>query len=372
MYLIDYFIKYVFAAFFISKVIVSQAPPPPHLSDLESRFEKWMAHHGRIHKDAHEKMERFEIFKENVPKIEIFNAGPDRGYKLGINGFADMTDEEFRGSVLNGYTRVKPKMISDTAPHHDQNTSRYASAISDLPESLDWREEGAVTPIKNQGDCGLKDKSIRNASLKKMQGEGSCWAFSAVAAVEGTNQINTGQLVSLSEQELVDCVGIRDIHTDCHGGRKEEAFEFIQRNGGITTEPDYPYTGVGGICDTRKASDVAVQISGYEAVPANDETALLRAVAGQPVSVSVDASSFEFRSYESGVFVGGCGTQLNHDFTVVGYGSRSSDGIKYWLVKNSWGVGWGEEGYMRMERDVDDEGGLCGIVMEACYPIVGV
>ncbi|KAL6546515.1 hypothetical protein OROMI_022236 [Orobanche minor] len=351
MYLIDYFIKYVFAAFFISKVLVS-----PHLSDLESRFEKWMAHHGRIHKDAHEKMERFEIFKENVQKIEIFNAGPDRGYKLGINGFADMTDEEFRGSVLNGYTRVKPKMISDTAPHHDQNTSRYANAISDLPESLDWREEGAVTPIKNQGDCG------------------SCWAFSAVAAVEGINQINTGQLVSLSEQELVDCVGIRDIHTDCHGGgRKEEAFEFIQRNGGITTESDYPYTGVGGICDTGKAPDVAVQISGYEDVLANDETALLRAVAGQPVSVSVDASSFEFRSYESGVFVGGCGTQLDHDFTVVGYGSRSSDGIKYWLVKNSWGVGWGEEGYMRMERDVvADEGGLCGIAMEACYPIVGV
>ncbi|KAL6562064.1 hypothetical protein OROGR_003071 [Orobanche gracilis] len=351
MYLTDYF-QYVFAAILISKVLVSQASPP-HLPDLESQFEKWMAHHGRFHNDAHEKAERFEIFKENLQKIEIFNAGPDREYKLGINGFADMTDEEFRGSVLTGHTNVKQRRISNPASH-DRNTSRYANAISDFPESLDWREEGAVTPIKNQGDCG------------------SCWAFSAVAAVEGISQINTGQLVSLSEQELLDCVGIRGIRTDhCHGGRKEKAFEFIHQNGGITTGSDYPYTGVVGICDTGKASEVSVQISGYEAVPANDEAALLRAVAGQPVSVSVDASSFEFKSYESGVFVGGCGTQLNHDFTVVGYG-RSRDGIKYWLVKNSWGEGWGEEGYMRIERDVDDEEGLCGIAMEACYPTLEV
>ncbi|MED6188322.1 putative cellulose expressed protein 1 [Stylosanthes scabra] len=218
--------------------------------------------------------------------------------------------------------------------------------VSDVPNAIDWRQNGAVTPIKNQGSCGC------------------CWAFSTDAATEGIHQITTGNLVSLSEQELVDC---DTVDHGCEGGLMENGFQFIIKNGGITTESNYPYKGVDETCDTSKEAPPAAQIKGYEKVPANSEDALQRAVANQPVSVAIDASGSAFQFYSSGVFTGDCGTQLDHGVTTVGYGA-DDDGTEYWIVKNLWGTEWGEEGYIRMKKGIDTSEGLCGIAMDASYP----
>ncbi|KDP38777.1 hypothetical protein JCGZ_05113 [Jatropha curcas] len=193
-----------------------------------------------------------------------------------------------------------------------------------------------------------------------------CWAFSAVAAMEGITKLSTGKLISLSEQELVDCDTSGE-DQGCEGGLMDDAFGFIKKNGGLTTEANYPYQGTDDTCNTKKAADKAAKINGYEDVPANSEQALLKAVANQPVSVAIDASGSAFQFYSGGVFTGDCGTELDHGVTAVGYGT-SDDGTKYWLVKNSWGTSWGENGYIRMERDIDAKEGLCGIAMEPSYP----
>ena len=184
--------------------------------------------------------------------------------------------------------------------------------------------------------------------------------------MEGITQLSTGKLISLSEQELVDCDTSGE-DQGCNGGLMDDAFKFIEQNHGLTTEANYPYARTDGTCNRKKAAHPAAKINGYEDVPANNEKALQKAVAHQPIAVAIDAGGFEFQFYSSGVFTGQCGTELDHGVAAVGYGT-SDDGMKYWLVKNSWGTGWGEEGYIRMQRDVTAKEGLCGIAMQASYP----
>ncbi|OAY26310.1 senescence-specific cysteine protease SAG39 [Manihot esculenta] len=307
---------------------------------MAERHEIWMAKYGRVYKDKAEKERRFTIFKQNVDFIESFNNVGNRPYKLGVNAFADLTNEEFRDS-RSGYRRSSIFKTSETSLFRYEN-------ITAVPTSIDWTKKGAVTPIKDQGQCGC------------------CWAFSAVAAMEGITKLSTGKLISLSEQELVDCDTSGE-DQGCEGGLMDDAFKFIIKNGGLATEANYPYQGVDGTCNNGKASNHAAKITGYEDVPANSEESLQKAVANQPVSVAIDASGSAFQFYSSGVFTGDCGTELDHGVTAVGYGT-SDDGTKYWLVKNSWGTSWGEDGYIRMERDIDAKEGLCGIAMEPSYP----
>lgn len=306
-------------------------------SSMRARHEEWMTQYGRVYKDAKEKEMHFNIFKENVEHIESFNKFGSKPYKLGINQFTDLTNEEFKASRngIKGHKRSPKAAVS----------FRYEN-FTDVPTSMDWRAMGAVTAIKDQGQCG------------------SCWAFSAVAAVEGITQITTSMLISLSEQELIDC-NTGGSSQGCEGGNMDDAFGFIVQNG-LTTEANYPYQGSDGTCNTDMEGNNAASISSYEDVPTNNEQALMQAVANQPISVYIDASDPSFQSYSSGIYTGDCGTTLDHGVVVVGYGE--DNGMNYWLVKNSWGSQWGEEGFIRMQKDIDAGEGLCGIAMAPTYP----
>ncbi|GAB2280552.1 hypothetical protein Dimus_015178 [Dionaea muscipula] len=309
-------------------------------------YERWSIHH-MIHRTREEKRRRFNVFKANVMHIHQHNnkMGGIKPYKLRLNKFGDMTNLEFI-SIYG--SRIKHHRM-----HHPRNQTSFMyeqAQLDGLPLSIDWRTKGALNPIKNQGSCG------------------SCWAFSAVCSIESINQIRTNKLVSLSEQELVDCDNKDD--AGCNGGLMENAFAFVKKNGGLTTESNYPYQAKDGTCDTTKENSHVVSIDGYEVVPQNDESALMKAVANQPVSVSIDAGGTDMQFYSQGVFTGECGTELNHGVVAVGYGTTTAtDGTTdYWIVRNSWGTGWGENGYIRMQRGIDAKEGLCGIAMDASYP----
>ncbi|XP_073133740.1 senescence-specific cysteine protease SAG39-like [Henckelia pumila] len=337
------FSKIIILAIFVtvlgmySSLAVATSRSIPGRGNMAERHEHWMKQYGRVYNDQVEKAKRFKIFNQNVKFIESFNLNQTNSYKLAVNEFADVSNEEFRAS-RGGYKR---------SPHNTFSTNFRHENVTAIPASLDWRKKGAVTAVKNQFTCGC------------------CWAFSAVAATEGINGIKTGKLVSLSEQELVDC----DIKNNegCDGGLMNEAFEFIIHQG-LSTEANYPYRGENGMCNRKKESWRVAKITGYENVPSEDESALLKAVAKQPVSVAIDASGPTFRFFAGGIYTGECGTDLDHGVTVVGYG-KSKSGKKYWLVKNSWGAEWGEGGYVKFERDVGAKKGLCGIAMDASYPI---
>lgn len=306
-------------------------------------YESWLVKHRKNYNALGEKEKRFEIFKDNLKFVDEHNNAGESTFKLGLNKFADLTNDEFRSKYL-GAKKQKPTLLKKA------NSDRYLyKAGEELPESVDWRDKGAVVPVKDQGQCG------------------SCWAFSTIAAVEGINQIVTGDLISLSEQELVDCD--TTYNSGCDGGLMDYAFDFIVKNGGLDTEKDYPYKGVDGTCDVYRKNAKVVSIDGYEDVPANSEESLQKAVAHQPVSVAIEAGGRFFQLYESGVYTAGCGTSLDHGVAAVGYGT-TEEGVDYWIVRNSWGSDWGEKGYIRMERNLKTaKTGKCGIAMEASYPI---
>ncbi|KFK39254.1 hypothetical protein AALP_AA3G220300 [Arabis alpina] len=305
-------------------------------------YERWLVENQKNYNGLGEKERRFKIFKDNLQFIEEHNSIPNRTYELGLTRFADLTNEEFRTI----YLRRKMKRTRRDPVKGDIYLYKEGDV---LPDEVDWRAKGAVAPIKDQGNCG------------------SCWAFSAIGAVEGINQISTGELISLSEQELVDC-DRGFVNAGCDGGIMNYAFEFIMKIGGVETDEDYPYTATDGIfCNADKNNKTrVVTIDGYEDVPRDDEKSVKKAVAHQPVSVAIEASGQAFQLYKSGVLTGTCGISLDHGVVVVGYGS--SNGEDYWIIRNSWGSNWGESGYVKLQRNIDDPFGKCGVAMMASYP----
>jgi C1A family cysteine protease len=212
-----------------------------------------------------------------------------------------------------------------------------------LPASVDWVAKGAVTGVKDQGQCG------------------SCWSFSTTGAIEGAYFIKYGKLYSLSEQELVDC---DTVDSGCNGGLMDNAFTYVQKYG-ITTESSYPYTAVQGTCKSTTPVIPPGVVKGFvDVLPSGDENALAAAVAQQPVSVAIQANQLAFQFYSSGILTGTCGKRLDHGVLAVGYGTDGT--TPYWRVKNSWGTGWGEGGYIRIQRGADK----CGIADAASYPVL--
>ncbi|PIN18853.1 Cysteine proteinase Cathepsin L [Handroanthus impetiginosus] len=302
---------------------------------------KWMAQYKRSYESKEERQKRFEIFKENVEYIESFNRDGKHTYTLGINEFADLIKEEFLSKYARNY---KP--------------SSFQSSMS---SSFKYENVKHV-PLERAKCCyAHREPRTMRKNICHIY-SGSCWAFSAVAAIEGIAKIRSSVLASLSEQHILDCNAAAE---GCLGGRMEPVYEFVMQNGGLASDTDYPYQTSKGTCRVNVPSSLAVTITGYERVPPNSETAMLLAVTNQPVSVAIDSSLFQF--YQGGVLTGPCGNIRTHAVTAVGYGT-SEDGAKFWLFKNSWVPNWGEEGYVRLQRDIDAIEGMCGLAADVTYP----
>jgi cathepsin L len=289
-------------------------------------------HYKEIHNlsfGAAEDATRFNVFKANCDKILAHNADNTSTYELGLTSLSHLTLEEFSATRL-GYKPAANK------------TSNAALLSESNDDTVDWTTKGAVTPIKDQGQCG------------------SCWAFSTTGALEGLSAIKAGKLVSLSEQELVDCAGSYG-NQGCNGGLMDYGFEYAAAKG-VATESDYPYTATDGKCKTKSK---AFKNKAYTDVAVNNDAQLGAAIAQQPVSVAIEADTSAFQLYKSGVLTGSaCGTQLDHGVLAVGYGTQGSQ--KYIKVKNSWGSSWGQQGFVLIGRS--SGAGVCGINSAASYP----
>jgi C1A family cysteine protease len=300
-------------------------------TDVAVAFENWATVHGKTYKCPAEKFYRLSVFFKNFKMITEHNSS-NSTFSMALNHFADMTQEEFKTKMLGYKFTERPRNYA-------------APTLTQAPTSVDWRTKGAVTGVKNQGQCG------------------SCWAFSAVGALEGAWFQAKGNLLSFSEQQLVDCSTGQGNH-GCNGGLMDYAFTYVKANG-LQTEANYPYTAQDGKC--KGTGTPAVTISGFTDVGHTD-AALGTASAARVVSVAVDAQNWSF--YNRGIYSHlKCGTQLDHGVTLVGYGTASGD--DFWIIKNSWGTSWGENGYIRLERGSKAGAqGCCGIFKAASYPTV--
>lgn len=294
------------------------------ISDLEAQnqFVQFSQKYNKKY-EVGEVFQRLAIFKEKVEYINKHNS-ENNTYTLGVNEFSDLTWEEFKATYLM-------KLDLDNIPVVPIAENLHSGPIAN---DVDWRGR-AVTPVKNQGQCG------------------SCWSFSATGAIEGSNAVSGKGLPNLSEQQLVDCSGSMG-NQGCNGGWPSKAIDWAARNGGLCSETGYPYTARQGPC--KSGCSKSASTGGAGGVP-NSDAGLAGALNGRPVSVALEASP-AFQSYRSGVFNGPCQQNLNHAVLAVGYTSNA------WIVKNSWGTGWGNGGYIYMARN-NQAGGLCGITKVA-------
>jgi hypothetical protein len=306
--------------------------------EYENDFELWMGRHHLTFTDALDFARRLENYIANDLFITAHNKDHGwSGVQLGHNEFSHLSHDEFKAR-MNGFEMPTGYLENRLAKRQD-NVLRDVK----VPDAIDWEAKGAVTPVKNQGQCG------------------SCWAFSTTGAVEGAAFVTDGKLPNLSEQELVDCDDNGDM--GCNGGLMDHAFAWIEDNGGICAADEYEYKAVQSTC--RTCTEV-VKVTGFQDVNPNDEHALQVAVAQQPVSVAIEADQRAFQFYKAGVFNLTCGTQLDHGVLAVGYGEEK--GQKFWKVKNSWGGSWGEKGYIRLARGMNGGAGQCGIALAPSYP----
>jgi len=341
------FLQTVLILFFAAKVASQQQQQQPQ---YESLFENWVKDFRVIFRNAEHRVHMFESWVENHIFIEKTNR-LNLSYQLGHNQFSGFNHTEYLqwvrgglGGVINVFG-VNPVI---SAP----------SEFESIPSSIDWTAKGAVTPVKDQGQCG------------------SCWSFSTTGALEGAYAIKNSKLVSFSEQQLVDCDSLGNGGRDhgCNGGLMDNAFSWIDKNNGLCLESDYPYvsgtTMTAGTCVKSCKNVVGSDVVKFVDVESASDLAFSTALSQQPVSVAIEADQREFQLYKSGVFTGACGTNLDHGVLAVGYGVEG--GVEYYKVKNSWSTTWGDKGYIRLAKGASYNGGKgqCGILLEASYPVV--
>ena len=312
---------------------------------VREEWEAWKLNYNKSYSTIVEEKFRMKVFMENKARIARHNKKAhvgDASFLLKMNHLGDQLHNEVISS-RNGYRKGLRKknglrsVASFIMPEHVC-----------MPDAVDWRTKGAVTPVKNQGSCG------------------SCWAFSATGALEGQKFRKTGNLISLSEQNLIDC-SEKYGNNGCQGGLMDFAFQYIKENQGIDTEDSYPYEAKDHQCRYNKKNSGASDV-GFVDIPVGDEEMLKQAVATMgPVSIAIDASQESFQFYAKGVYhEPKCSTEeLDHGVLIVGYGTEN--GEDYWIVKNSWGATWGDEGYLKMTRN---KGNMCGVATAASYPLV--
>ncbi|XP_077488612.1 cathepsin L1-like [Amblyomma americanum] len=314
----------------------------------EAQWAEFKALHHKSYRSVEEEAFRRKIFLDNRYTIARHNERYGRGlvsFKLRMNQYGDLLQHEFE-ELMGGGIRLHPTFLGP------QNTSTFLPPENlgpRMPPSVDWRKQ-LVSPIKDQGKCG------------------SCWAFSAAAAIEGQHARKTGNLVELSAQDLLDCCGERYENSGCEGGLMDNAFRCVRDRGAIDTAESYPYKEKRGVCHFRNDS-VGATVTGTVTVEKGDERMVEVAVATVgPVSGAVYAKLLSFRFYGGGVYRDDeCGLHaLTHAVLIVGYGV-TDEGTKYWIVKNSWGRGWGEHGYMRLAKDA---GNQCRIADLVSFPLV--
>jgi len=302
---------------------------PSKTTDLKSVYNQWKVDY-QVNVGAAEDDFRFKVFSSTFGKIKEHNRLLGRTFDMGLNAFSHLTQEEFAATHL-GYKAPK-------------NQSRNVAVLptDNLQASADWTSK--MNAVKNQGQCG------------------SCWAFSAIGALEGLHSLKKSNLQNLSEQELVDCSGSYG-NMGCSGGLMDYAFQYVIDKKGIALTSAYPYKAVDGSCKTGLARNAP--ITGFTDVKVNSAAALKAAIAQQPVAVAIEADTSVFQSYKSGVITGtACGTSLDHGVVAVGYNDAASPA--YYNVRNSWGASWGDKGHVKI--GITDGAGVCGIQMAASYP----
>lgn len=316
----------------------------PHIKNYAMMFKTWMNTHS-FNFTAGEYLQRLENFIVNDKFIDETNQ-QKLSYTVGHNQFSHMTSDEFGSSMLcSGIKNQKSYLRGDNVIHS------YTSAdVAGLPSSVDWRTKNVTSPIQNQKSCG------------------SCYSFSSVSSIESAYAIKYGELVKLSEQEVVDCSKFSD---GCNGGSIDGTFRWVKNNGGLCTEADYPYvsgtTQTAGKCQTCKNYPKTTVVS-WTDVPENDKNAFMTAVAKQPISIAIEADTRSYQLYSSGIYSDTkCGTNLDHAVVISGYNNEV--GQEYYILRNSWGSdGWGEQGYMRISMASEIDGGICGLYMAPSYP----
>lgn len=304
--------------------------------------------YNKSYNSVNETVHRYNIFVDNVNNINRHNNEmKEKGhtFKMGVNQFTDLTNKEFRGNLR------KRNVIN-----HDATIVVCESP--NIPDNFNWvkHQPRVVTPVKNQAQCG------------------SCWAFSTTGSVESAHAIKTGKLISLSEQQLVDC-SFPEGNEGCMGGFMYQAFQYIIDKKGICSEKSYPYQGVDELCQQNCTR--VVKIKGYHNVTASDENQMKVHLFNLPLSVAMQANLPSFQSYKKGIYHDPqCIGELDHGVLLVGYGHNKKLKKDYWIVKNSWGVSWGKNGYFLLARNINQIGnvsypnGMCGIASSPSFPVV--
>jgi len=314
---------------------------------LMTEWNVWKNKFGKMYQTMEEEIERMEIWLENMMHIEQHNFQYALGHKsfsLGMNHYGDLRSDEF-GRIFNGFLGLEHKGMHTGEEYSDH----LADQTTDFEKNIDWRDQGAVSDVKDQGQCG------------------SCWAFSSTGALEGQMKVKFGTLPDLSEQNLVDC-SKPEGNQGCNGGLMDAAFQYVKDQDGIDDEDSYPYEAVDYEQCRYTKSHRAADDTGFKMIPQGNEHALKHALAKVgPVSVAIDASNPSFQFYKDGVYYEpNCSPEnLDHGVLAVGFGKEK--GEKYYLVKNSWSDQWGDGGYIKMARDKENH---CGIASYAVYPVV--